>query len=427
VKRCPELPASSGELIGPREAVQSPPPPLQVPSRSGRPNALPFPLLAWSPLRLGLLATLAAACFCALRILVAGHGNPGSFVVAGTEHVRLTHYTSSLPVTRGSGYDGQFYYRLALSPADWARNAFGINLDNLGRLDRVTYPALVWLASAGGQVAAVPAMMVAVNVAAFGALAGLGAALAEEVGEHPLWGFLPASFFGFLWSASRDLTELTEATLVVAGLLLLRKRQPAAAGVVFSAAALAKESALVVAGAVFLARAWGIARGRERPGAADAAWLFPGAAFLGWQLLLKAGTGTFPALGAGGANMGPPFAGLVGGAGHYIGRLPQVASLLWVSEAAVLLAVALGATISLAGTTAALHERIAWAGSMFLAVVLAKAIWLGDVGFRSLDDLWLFSSVLLLCSRSQQLARLLAALFAAAAWCVVALELVLFI
>jgi hypothetical protein len=39
----------------------------------------------------------------------------------------------------------------------------------------------------------------------------------------------------------------------------------------------------------------------------------------------------------------------------------------------------------------------------------------------------LLSSVLLLCSRSRQLARLLAALFAGAAWCVVALELVLFI
>jgi hypothetical protein len=392
-------------------------------------------------LQIGAASAAVAAVFAILRIVVAAHGHVGGLVVAGSAHVSATSYTRRIPIRPGSGYDGQFYYRLALDPLDWQQTAFGIRLDTLGRLNRVAYPAIVWLASAG-QPAAIPTMMVVVNVAAVGALAGLCAALSRQAGRHPLWGLLLAGFFGFLWTLGRDLTELTEAVFVVAGLVAVRAGRPALAGLTLSVAVLAREPALIVVEALCLARVWALAHPRRGPSdggrgkgvlgsggrvgswRADVAWALPMVAFAAWQLALRAGTGIFPARESTDNNAGPPFVGLARGFVHYVEHLPHTASLLWVGELGVLAVVGTMAALSLRQSTAAVHERIAWVASAVLAVSLTKGIWLGDVGFRSLDDFFLLSGVLLLFSR----VRLdLAALVVAGAWCVVAVELVLFI
>ncbi|HXW79559.1 MAG TPA: hypothetical protein VEJ84_08670, partial [Acidimicrobiales bacterium] len=130
------------------------------------------PLFDAGPLQIGTIAVLAAGAFAVLRVVVAAHGNPGGFVVAGSRYVSVTRYTRTLPINAGTGYDGQFYYRLSLDPLEWSRRAFGVQLDNTGRLERVAYPAIVWVLSAGDP-SAVPVVMIVVNVAALGALAAL--------------------------------------------------------------------------------------------------------------------------------------------------------------------------------------------------------------------------------------------------------------
>jgi len=383
------------------------------------------------------LATVAGVFFVALRTLVAAHGHIGGLVVAGSNYVSPGRYTEGVPIRAGAGYDGQFYYRLALDPLDWSRRAFGIRFDTFGRLDRVAYPAIVWLVSAG-QYSAAHIMMPLVNIAALAFLAGSAAALAREAGRHAMWGLLLAGFWGFLWVLSRDLTELTEATSLVAALLAIRKARPIVAGILLAVAVLAREPALLVVGTVLLARAGAMtpwvpraaartqapALAQPRPGMADAVWVIPVLAFAGWQLALRARIGVFGVLTSGQNNLGVPLAGFAGGFVHYLERLPSIASLLWVGELAVLALVGTMAAISLSKSTAALHERLAWAGSVVLAVLLVKGIWLGDVGFRSLDDFFVLSGVLLLFSR---LRLDLAGLAVAGAWVVVALELVLFI
>ena len=108
-----------------------------------------------------------------------------------------------MPVFHGRGYDGEFYYRLALNPLAWGHWAFGITLDSVYRIDRIGYPALAWLV-AGGHRPFVPTALVLVNVAALGILGGLGAALARDAGRHPLWGLVFAGYWGLLWSLSRS-------------------------------------------------------------------------------------------------------------------------------------------------------------------------------------------------------------------------------
>ena len=426
-------------------------------------------LLATGP-RTGLVSAGVAAAFVGLRVIVAGHGHVGALVVAGSDYVSPSRYTRGIPITAGSGYDGQFYYRTALSPWTWSRQAFGIRFDTLGRLDRVAYPALVWLASAGQHVAT-PAMMALVNVAALGLLAGCGSVLARECGRHPLWGLLLAGFFGLLWSLSRDLTELTEAAFLVGALAAMRARKPVLAGAALGVAVLAREPALLIAGAVLLARLFsivphgregsegGAARGGRAAGAPggtavgdealggraagarggtarggtarggwpswdDASWAIPVVAFATWQIALRVGTGTFPLFTSSQNNAGVPLVGLAHGLAHYAERFPSVSSLLWFGELAVLLLVGALAAFTLGQSTATLYEKVAWAAACLLAISLTSGIWLGDVGFRSLDDFYLLSIVLLLSSRVRLDA---VGLCVGSAWVVVAVELVRFI
>ena len=90
---------------------------------------------------------------------------------------RVPHGVFVLP--RSTGYDGQFYYRLALDPANLHQTAFGITMDAPYRFMRIGYSALAWLVSLG-QRTAVPYALAAINVAALGALGYLGGLLARE-------------------------------------------------------------------------------------------------------------------------------------------------------------------------------------------------------------------------------------------------------
>ncbi len=68
--------------------------------------------------------------------------------------------------------------------------------------------------------------------------------------------------------------------------------------------------------------------------------------------------------------------------------------------------------------------RILWAVAVLLAVFTATGIWLGDVGFRSLDDVYLVSWVVLLLSPVRLTPW---AVLCGAAWSAVAVELIRFI
>ena len=74
-----------------------------------------------------------------------------------------------MPVAKTYGYDGQFFYRLALNPLNFHHIAYGITMDRSYRYMRIGYPALTWLVSAG-QHTLVPVMLVAVNIAAIGVM-----------------------------------------------------------------------------------------------------------------------------------------------------------------------------------------------------------------------------------------------------------------
>jgi hypothetical protein len=384
------------------------------------------------------VATAAATTFVVLRWLDAAHRMLGRFVLAGSLYANRGRAPKGLPIRAGSGYDGQFYYRLALDPFNLARTAFGIQLDTLSRVERMAYPFLAWVISQGHS-ADVPLALVAVNVFAAGMLGLAGGLLARSAGRHALWGLVFVGYWGYLWTLGRDLTELTTAALVIFGLAALLRNAPFWAGLAFLGAIVSKETAVLLVATLAAATAWARWSGRTSdvlplnappvPGIeppllrrSDLAFIVPLVGFVAWQLVLLWATGRLPIYKSGGENLGPPFVGFVHGLTHYLAALPSIAAGLWFGELALLIVLAVVAARSLRHVPVEL--RILWTVAILLAVFTATGIWLGDVGFRSLDDVYLVSWVVLLLAPVRLTP---VAVLCGAAWGAVAAELIHFI
>jgi hypothetical protein len=197
--------------------------------------------------------------------------------VAGTRYVDPARAPGGLYVAAGDGYDGQFYYRLALDPSDLRTEAHGIRLDNARRRARIAYPTLAWMVS-GGRDSALAWVLVGLNVCAFGALGLVGGFAARDAGRHALWGLLLVGLPGLLFALGRDLADVLAAAMLAAGLLLARHRRYAVAGAALAVAALTRESTLLAPAA--LAVVW-LVRCRRNLRAA-LSWVLPLAAFAVW-------------------------------------------------------------------------------------------------------------------------------------------------
>jgi hypothetical protein len=379
---------------------------------------------------------VAAVVVVGLRILVAGEGDPGRLVLLGRTFA-TPGYRFAIPVRPGTGYDGEFYYRMALGPFHFGRTWSGITLDTDARFNRMVYSVLAWLVS-GGQHSLVPWSLIAVNVVGIGVLGWLTAGVARSYGQGVWWGLLIPAYCGFLYSLGRDLTEIVESAFVVAGLVALRRRHALWAGLLLAAAVLTRETAMgfvAALAAVDLASrvpslaSWLRRHGRlveDRATVAIWAWLVPVVAFVGWQLVVRAETGSVPLFDSGQSNLGTPFVGLVHGFRHYLAAFPGRASLFWFAELFLLVVVVGLAARALRTSTAPGYVRLAFGVYVVMAVSLAKPIWLGDVGFRSLEDVYVVSCLVLLSSRRLSLARATRYLpvLSTMVWCVVAAQVI---
>ena len=92
-----------------------------------------------------LVIVVAAGVFVIVRVAVAAHGNLSELVVAGRTYVDPARSGGPAPLP-GNGYDGQFYYRLALNPSHLSVLGHGIRLDTSYRVQRIGYPSVVSVA-----------------------------------------------------------------------------------------------------------------------------------------------------------------------------------------------------------------------------------------------------------------------------------------
>jgi len=170
--------------------------------------------------------------------------NPHQFVSIGSKFLHQgsssTVIKQSFPTQGKAGYDGQFYYFLALDPRhgkDYIESP-GIVYSRIG------YPITV-RALSGGNASVIPYMMLLVNIAA-----AVGGTLAvafflRRRGLPPWLALVYGLFPGMIFAVLRDLTEPLAFCLAAAGLVLFdprsRKRLLGSA-VLFGLALLTRET-----------------------------------------------------------------------------------------------------------------------------------------------------------------------------------------
>jgi hypothetical protein len=149
-------------------------------------------------------------------------------------------------LAEGSGYDGQFYYRLAVSPFSTERVVAGITFDDPAlRMGRIGFPALVRLAALA-DTDAVPAAMVLVNVISFGLIAVFAADLAHRAGRRPEVGLVLLTVPSFIYGATMSITDTLAGAALLGGVLACIRGSWLAAAVALSLAALTRETTLMI-------------------------------------------------------------------------------------------------------------------------------------------------------------------------------------
>lgn len=225
-------------------------------------------------------------------------GRPGgalAFAVLGT---------SNTPGNRG--YDGQYYYRLAVDPLAGRRG-----LDRPAyRSQRILYPLLAHAAALGDR-ERVPAAMVLINGCAVAVGTLCLALLLRLNGISPLLSLGYAAYVGTVACFWRDLAEPVAYALIGAALVVWHGRRPGLTLALLLLALLAKEATLLFVAAfvahLALRRAW------RALGALVATVIVPYAL---WQLALSI---AFGQMGLAGTDRPPrlPLGGLAGVRDHW--------------------------------------------------------------------------------------------------------------
>lgn len=324
--------------------------------------------------------------------LAANNYQPSQLIEAADHFVDPAQASNIYVVPNSTGYDGQFYYRLALDPFTSEQTEYGVTLDSPAyRHQRIVYPMLVWLFSFGGH-DAVPVMLIVVNYLAACLLGWVAGHLAQSAGHHALEGLALAFYPGFVWTLSRDLAEIVAALLVLAGLLAIRRGLATPATGLLILAVLTKETALLAPASLAVAA---LLSARRPPWYS---YTLPLLAYALWQLILFWNWGHW-ALSSGGVNVGAPLAGLQ----SFVLDIAAGATRshrIWLVELCFLAVLTLVALMALRGSTAPLHEKAAWLLYGILAISLTRQVWGEDRAFlRALTEFYLLGGLVVLGSR----------------------------
>lgn len=198
------------------------------------------------------LVGLAYLFVLALYPLLRGYTSPTDFIHIGRFYCQCGGYPTS-----SVGYDGQFYYYMAVDPLHAS-----VHMDNAPfRYQRILFSMAVWALSLGGHPALVSWWMLILNVA--GTLAGTTAlaALLKRHGLSPWFSLAFGLFFGQLASITHDIPDGLAAGLVVFAALAIDRGRWKEATLWLAAAGLTRETTMIFAAAfaidALFQRRWG--------------------------------------------------------------------------------------------------------------------------------------------------------------------------
>ncbi len=346
-----------------------------------------------------MLASLALMLvFVGGRLMIAARGDVSRFVVAGST---FTDPQSPPPlhVFPTSGYDGQFYWRLAVDPTNLeTATAHGVQLDQPYRTSRIGYPALAWLVS-GGQESNVEWALVVVNLLAVALAAWCASRLATLAGLRAVHGLLVIAASGLLMTVARDLTEVVLVAALLGGVLALRTGRPALAAVAWSLAVLSHEQSLYIVAGYGIAVVVGAVRTRKLRPVVLLPAILPVATFVGWQLIARSQVGELPITSSRDGSLGVPFVDLAQAIGHWLTGGLDRQELLVVPQLVLTIALVVVAF----RRRALLAERDRWlpyalAVAALVSVSLSSNVWDGPAELRQIVLVPVFAGLIIVAS-----------------------------
>ncbi len=148
------------------------------------------------------------------------------YFTAGSDFVNPLQTPVAVITQPGQGYDGQFFYRLALDPFNWEQNAYGVTIDYPQyRVQRIGYPFLAWILSAGGTPSLVPFALVFLNLLSFAGIIYFFKRISEKFKASPWFHFSPLLVCGIYMSTAKSLSEVTELCFFLGALAALLDRR----------------------------------------------------------------------------------------------------------------------------------------------------------------------------------------------------------
>jgi hypothetical protein len=357
------------------------------------------------PLVPGIIAFLGWLGFALARWQIWAKGHLSLFIMAGHTYTHRAQLPRGLLLVPSAGYDGQFYYRLALDPANWHATAFGITMDQSYRYTRIGYPILAWIFSLG-QHQLVPVVLVVINLLGVAAIGMLGGMFARQSGRHALWGLAFAAYLGLAISVGRDTAEPLAEACMLGGLLAYRRATSPMyllATALFAWGAITRETILLAPAAIAVTRVIAIGRRRANPGLADLTWVVPAAVYGLIEVVVHfVVKGEFPLLANSGRNLTVPFTALVDALKYNAAQLntahlsPIDIAMLEYATVAIFIVAGLAVLFV---TTAPGHERLAFVFFVLQLGLLSSQIWTSTFGDgRSLIEPYLMALVLLVAT-----------------------------
>jgi hypothetical protein len=218
------------------------------------------------------------------------HWDASYFIVAGDRYVTATQTLTPIAIRPHSdGYDGQFYYRLALAPFATDTHIGGVVFDHPAwRMQRILLPVLARMLALG-QPVAIPWALLGVNLAAVFAIAWLASALARRCSLPAVFPAAIAFWPGWQIALEHDTTEIVATALLLAAVTAYLRERVAVYAVLLASASLARETAILAGAGILLVEGWRLLHGpRPRRWGRAVCALLALLPFLVWRQIVAA-------------------------------------------------------------------------------------------------------------------------------------------
>lgn len=310
------------------------------------------------------------------------------FVLAGDKFSDKNLAFENLKIYPDSqGYDGQFYYRLALDPFTDKLEDFGVVFDvPQYRQQRILYPLIVWSMSLGNPYL-IPYMLILVNFISLCVIGWCGGYFFKLRNYHSVLGILFPLYYGFFISFALDLVEILEVALLMVAILTLHRNQFFFIFFILLAM-LAKETALILVVTMIIYQFF--RRSNRWP-----ILILPILAYLIWRIWLYQNwsSDNFDAVRY---SIGFPLSGFLSFVISIIQGEKGGTQLVWMFQILSIVVFFLLVILKIRHSDAFGFIKLGWIIYAFLAFSLTRAVWVEDWAFmRALSEFYVLGIMIL--------------------------------